>query len=145
MTAPSRLAAQIARLPSLPWVDLKAEYHRLFGQDPPVPHRRFVERRVAYKLQEVAYRQINPDLLDRNAARIEALLAECAPKGRSLSIVPGTVLTREYDGRTHHVVVQGDGRFEYAGAVYASLSVIARQITGTRWSGPVFFGLRRSR
>jgi len=61
------------------------------------------------------------------------------PRGRPL--VPGTRLLREWQGATHHVTVTAKG-FEYAGAEYGSLTAIARRITGTAWSGPLFFGLR---
>jgi hypothetical protein len=56
-------------------------------------------------------------------------------------LTPGTRLLREWQGRTHHVTVVSDG-FEYDEQVWPSLSAIARSITGTRWSGPLFFGLR---
>ena len=62
-----------------------------------------------------------------------------APATRSLK--PGTLLAREYDGHLHRVTVVPDG-FAWNGAVYNSLSEIARAITGTRWNGPRFFGLR---
>jgi len=52
------------------------------------------------------------------------------------------VLTREYRGIEYHVTVTQDGKYEYQGRSYPSLSMIAREITGTRWSGPLFFGLR---
>ena len=68
-----------------------------------------------------------------------------APKrDRELRLLPGTVLTREYRGIEHHVAVAQDGQYEYQGRRYPSLSTIAREITGTRWSGPLFFGLKPS-
>ena len=57
---------------------------------------------------------------------------------------PGTTLVREWHGRTHTVLVLADGGFEHQGRRYASLTRLARGITGARWSGPRFFGLRRS-
>jgi hypothetical protein len=56
--------------------------------------------------------------------------------------VPGTVLTREYRGEVHQVTVLEEG-FEYRGKVFRSLSGIAKEITGTHWSGNLFFGLRK--
>ncbi|OYV93277.1 MAG: hypothetical protein B7Z60_09245, partial [Ferrovum sp. 37-45-19] len=56
--------------------------------------------------------------------------------------VAGTVLTREYKGVSHRVVVTPDGQYNFQGCMYPSLSMIAREITGTRWSGPLFFGLK---
>jgi hypothetical protein len=57
-------------------------------------------------------------------------------------LAPGTRLLREWQGTTHHVTVTADG-FEYAGTIHKSLTAISRQITGTAWSGPLFFGLRK--
>jgi hypothetical protein len=54
----------------------------------------------------------------------------------------GTALIREYQGRTHRVTVMSDGQYEFEGRAYRSLSMIAREITGTRWSAPVFFGIK---
>jgi hypothetical protein len=61
---------------------------------------------------------------------------------RDLRLMPGTVLTREYQGIEHRVTVAQDGQYEFAGRRYPSLSMIAREITGTRWSGPLFFGVK---
>ena len=64
-----------------------------------------------------------------------------AAAGSGTSLSAGTRLLREWQGRTHHVTVVAGG-FEYDGRVWTSLSAIARAITGTRWSGPAFFGVR---
>ena len=71
---------------------------------------------------------------------MEARVTGGKPKPPALP--PGTVLTRQYNGVDHQVLVRADGQFIYAGKPYPSLSMIARTITGTRWSGPLFFGLR---
>lgn len=65
-----------------------------------------------------------------------------APSSSSLHLRPGTRLLREWRGATHEVLVVGQG-FEYAGQSFKSLSAIARAITGTPWSGPAFFGIKR--
>lgn len=62
-------------------------------------------------------------------------------KASDIRIVPGTVLVREHANREHRVITLADGGFEYEGKRFKSLSAVARQITGTQWSGPVFFGL----
>lgn len=67
------------------------------------------------------------------------------PRPIRRSIKPGTRLLHEWQGRTHEVIADTDGQFIYAGEQYRSLSAIARQITGTRWSGPVFFGIGSSK
>lgn len=70
--------------------------------------------------------------------RLRRQAASPAPNG---VLTPGTRLLREWQGQTHHVAVLADG-FEYEGKTYRSLTAISRQITGTAWSGPLFFGLR---
>jgi hypothetical protein len=69
------------------------------------------------------------------------LLARAASAPLADTLTPGTRLLREWQGRTHHVTVTDEG-FEYDGRVWKSLSAIATAITDTRWSGPLFFGLR---
>jgi len=67
-----------------------------------------------------------------------------APASIAIRIKPGTRLIREWQGKTHQVTV-AEGSYEYHGERYKSLSEIARLITGTRWSGPLFFGLKANR
>lgn len=73
---------------------------------------------------------------------IRRLRRQAASQGSGAILAPGTRLLREWQGQTHHVTVVAGG-FEYAGTTYKSLTAIARQITGTAWSGPLFFGLRK--
>jgi len=119
--APS-LVAQIAALETMRTAALKALWQKLYESPPTVVHRRFLQRRLAYRLQELASREAQAALLERNERRIARLLEL---------------------GQTHRVVATTEGAFEYQGRRYGSLSVIAREITGTRWSGPAFFGLRK--
>jgi hypothetical protein len=137
---PPSVTTQIARLPQLPMTEIKALWRKLYGRENPTHNRQFLERRIAYKLQENAFRTVDPELLERNARRIQALIetGKAPKRDRELRLVPGTVLTREYRGVEHHVA----GQYEYQGRRYPSLSMIAREITGTRWSGPLFFGLK---
>jgi len=138
------LLAQLARLPEMSWAELKAEYQRLYHAEPAVKHRRFVERRIATRLQEIEYRHHDRARLDRNQRRIRALVesGEIPPRARNTAPMPGTVLSREFNGEVHRVTVGQSGVAEYRGQQYTSLSAVARAITGTRWSGPAFFGLR---
>jgi len=78
------------------------------------------------------------DKVDRMIRSVRRTAASVSPK---VSLAPGTRLLREWQGQTHHVTVLING-FEYAGQNYRSLTAIARLITGTAWSGPLFFGLR---
>jgi hypothetical protein len=143
-TPPASVTAQIARLPQLPMAEIKTLWRELYGRDNPTHNPQFLERRIAYKLQEIEFRKVDADLLERNARRIQALIETgTAPKpDRKLRLLPGTVLTRDYRGIEHHVAVTQNGQYAYQGRRYPSLSMIAREITGTRWSGSLFFGLK---
>jgi len=138
------VTAHIARLPQMPMAEIKALWRKLYGRENPTHNRQFLERRIAYKLQEIEFRTVDAELLERNARRIQALIetGKAPKRDRELRLLPGTVLTREYRGVEHHVAVTQDGQYEYQGRRYPSLSMIAREITGTRWSGPLFFGLK---
>ena len=143
-TTPLSVAAQIAQLPELPMPEIKALWQRLFGDDTPTHNRQFLERRIAYRLQEVEFRKVDANLLERNRRRIASLVETGKVKKRDRDYRPaaGTVLTREYQGVEHRVIVTQDGQYDFQGRMYPSLSMIAREITGTRWSGPLFFGLK---
>ncbi|MGE0652275.1 MAG: DUF2924 domain-containing protein [Alphaproteobacteria bacterium] len=134
----------IAGLDALTRAGLGVRFEELFGRPAPKgmsspPLRRI----VAYRLQEISAGGPNRALKQRLKR-----LAEDLRKGRSVSspqpairIKPGTRLLRDWQGHTHSVTVT-EGGFQYRDRTYRSLSVIAREITGTRWSGPAFFGLR---
>ena len=101
-------------------------------------------RGIAYRLQEKALGGLKPStrrLLQRiatDAHERRATLSTSAPR-----LKPGAVLLREWHGTTHQVSVLADG-VRFRGKRYRSLSQVARVITGSRWSGPLFFGLRRA-
>ncbi len=141
---PPSVLTQIARLPALPMPEIKALWQKLFGADTPNYNRPFLERRIAYRLQEVEFRKVDPYLLEQNQRRIESLLETGKVRKRDRDTRPavGTVLTREYRDVEYCVVATADGQYEFNGRMYPSLSMIAREITGTRWSGPLFFGLK---
>jgi hypothetical protein len=146
LATPASVLAQITALPDLPMSDIKALWKDLFADDTPTHNRQFLERRIAYRLQEVEFRKVHRALMDRNKRRIQTLMESKPNKSpdRSVCLMAGTVLTREYQGQTHRVMATVDGQLEYEGRTYRSLSKIAREITGTAWSGPVFFGLKPS-
>ena len=142
-TLPS-VAAQIARLPELPMAKIKALWQKLVGGDTPTHNRQFLERRIAYRLQEAEFRKVDANLLDRNQRRIASLVETGKVKKRDRDYRPaaGTVLTREYKGVECRVIATADGQYDFQGRMFPSLSMIAREIAGMRWSGPLFFGLR---
>ena len=73
-TTPPSVAAQIARLPDMPMAEIRALWQKLVGGDTPTHNRQFLERRIAYRLQELEFRKVDADLLDRNQRRIESLV-----------------------------------------------------------------------
>lgn len=144
---PPSVLAQITALPDLPMADIKALWQELFEEHTPTHNRQFLERRIAYRLQEIAFCKVDRHLVDRNKRRIQAILetGRNTQDNRDAPLMAGTVLVREHQEREHRVMVLPDGQFEYEGRPYRSLSRIAREITGTAWSGPVFFGLKKQK
>jgi hypothetical protein len=145
----STLIARIAQLPHLPMMEIKHLWRELFDNEAPTHNRQFLERRIAHRMQELECMKTTPEVLTRNASRIQDLLnndgrRQYTPKPIHRPLA-GTVLIREHEGVEHRVTVTHDGMFEYRGQKYRSLSKIASVITGTRWSGPLFFGLRKSK
>jgi hypothetical protein len=146
MTAPPlapTVLAQIASLADLPWVDLKGLWVRLFGSEPAISHRRYLERRIAHRLQERALAEdpAGKALLKRNRERIDVLIKLHSHGAAEVLTRPGTELVRVFRG-TEYVVRVLDQGVEWNGQHYTSLTAVAQAITGMRWSGPVFFGLK---
>jgi hypothetical protein len=123
--------------------DLRRTYSSLFSAPPPAAFGPDLLRRsIAQRLQENAYGKLNAST-QRELDRVAALLAR-APDGRielPRRIKPGSILVRDWKGTSHRVTVLDQG-FGYDDRIFESLSEIARLITGTRWNGPRFFGLR---
>ena len=138
---------QLAGLKLAPVADLKRKWRDLFDRDPPPYNRRFLESRLAYRIQELAYGGLDEVTVERLDALADELDGK-APKRRSQMAqdrpMAGTRLIREWRGVEHCVTVRPDD-FEYRGRPYKSLSAIARKITGTQWNGLVFFGLKNTR
>jgi len=137
-----KVEAELDHLPSMPIVELRARWRALFKSEPPKAFGPDLLRRsIAYRIQEDAYSG-----LDRTTKRLLRQLKVQMRKtpGKimlSRRIKAGAVLVRRWKGQSHRVMVLDEG-FAYEGKTYESLSVIARGITGTRWNGPRFFGLR---
>jgi DUF2924 family protein len=134
---------ELDRLAVMPIAQLRSKYRELFRTDPP---RAFgpdlLRRSIAHRIQEKAYGGLSRStqrLLDQI---MKAFAAK--PTGKIVlprQIKPGSFLVREWKGRSHRVMVLADG-FAYDGKTFGNLSEIAGLITGTRWNGPRFFGLR---
>lgn len=143
------IPARLAALKRTPTPELRKQWRELFETEPPAFNRVYLEGRLAYRIQELAYGGLSPTTLKRleqlgeeldggNVARRKQRVDRERP-------VAGTRLIREWQGLEHTVTVLTEG-YEWQGRPYRSLSAVARAITGTRWNGLVFFGLKnRSR
>ncbi len=132
------LLKQITSLPSMTSTELRALWKELGLGDSLHFNKPYLIKRIAYRLQELALGGESLSYI----RRIEALARGKARTKAAPRPITGTRFIREYQGEEHQVTVLEDG-FEYRKQKYKSLSVIARHITGTRWSGPAFFGLKR--
>jgi hypothetical protein len=139
----AQLAGEIAGLQSLDVEHLKARWRTLYGTDAPSRFSRdLLIGAVAYRLQERALGALKP-ITRRLFQRVAADAHARRPRQFALlrKLEPGAVLIREWGGVKHQVVVVESG-FSFRGRHYRSLSAVARHITGSRWSGPLFFGLK---
>ena len=136
------VAAQVAGIPHLSMGDLWALWDEHFDERPGHHHRGWLESRLAYKIQERAFGGLKPSLRKKLEEVGETGILPKELRGDSQRLLPGTILTRIYDDVEHRVLVRGTGDFEYQGQRFKSLSAIAGHITGSHWSGPVFFGLK---
>ena len=148
MTTHDPIPARLAALKTAPAPDLKKQWRELFDSEPPPFNRRYLESRLAYRIQELAYGGLKPETV-RRLERLGEELDGGDKKKRGMRLdrdrpITGTRLLREWQGIEYVVTVTADG-FEWQGRPYKSLSAIARAITGTRWNGWVFFGLKNHR
>ncbi len=144
---PADVLGRLAALKTAPAADLQAQWRELFGKEAPPHNRKYLISRLSYRVQELAYGGLKPETL----ARLEALgerLDGGNPILRRIRVddkpVTGTRLMRNFQGIEHTVTVLADG-YEWQGRPFQSLSAIARAITGTRWNGWAFFGLKNNR
>ena len=141
------IMARVAALKTMPISDLKHQWRQLFETDPPPFNRRYLESRLAYRIQELAYGGLKKETVER--LRVLARQYDGKTGGRSKARsnrlpIAGTRLVREWQGVQRCVTIRADD-FEFQGRPYKSLSAIAREITGVRWNGWVFFGLKNGR
>ena len=134
---------KVAALPSLENDELKKLWRELFNETAPRKKRGYLIPRLAWRIQELAYGGLSDTSQDRINRLMRGKEQLKPSSNRVKRPAVGTKLIREYQGVEHHVTVTRNG-FEYQGRTFRSLSHIAREITGTRWSGPLFFGLTRS-
>ena len=147
MTTHEPILARLAALKAMSVNELKTEWQAMFDAPAPNNSRTFLEIRLAYRIQELTYG--GPDkqtrrLLDLLADEVEGTLTRKAQIADPRNPVVGTKLIREWDGVAHTVTVLREG-FDWDGRRFKSLSAVARAITGTRWNGYRFFGLREQK
>jgi hypothetical protein len=139
------LDVEITRLRDLDVGELRARWHTVFSRKPThhLP-RHLLFRVLAYRLQADQLGDLDNEsqrLLDRSASPEDAGQRAVDMSWRTVDVRPGTVMGREWNGRMHRVAVLADG-FAWNGKTYPSLTKVAFAITGTRWNGPKFFGMR---
>jgi hypothetical protein len=136
------LAAELATLSRTTAADLRTQWRRLYRAHPPKKlGRDLLELGVAWKLQERVLGGLSA-ITRRQLAELARIMdGKCdLAKARKVSLKPGARLVRAWGGETHEISVVADG-FVWRGETWRSLSAIARKMTGTRWSGPRFFGV----
>lgn len=139
----SALSQRLDALMDLSLYDLRQQWRRLYRMQPPARlSRDLLTRGIAYRLQEQQLGGLPKAVRRRLAAADPAFARPGAGRSAPLTIKPGTRLVRQWRGVTHIVLV-GTDHVEWNGQCYRSLSEVARAITGARWSGPRFFGLRQ--
>ena len=136
MKKAERITWEVRALESMDLHSLRDEWRRRYGPPPKMRSTELLARLLAWRIQADAFGGLD-------STTIRLLKAE-TPVPAKVLLDPGTRLFREWQGRRHEVTVLEQG-FGYAGREYRSLSEVARAITGTRWNGPRFFGLRDGR
>ena len=139
---------QLATLNSMTLEQLREKWLDLYDCDPPPYKRQFLIKRLAYRIQELFYgglseaakAHLGQVALADPVARVDGRASDNSQ--RQADILPGTRFVRTWKGRRYEVLACENG-FEYDGRIFRSLSAVAREITGTRWNGRLFFGLKK--
>ena len=140
---PDSVETQVKNLPNLSRDELAHLWQKLFQLVPdPKIRKPFMIRFLAYRIQEQAFGSLSANGERRLRQLAGAVAGNSSPRTSQKIHPAGTRLVREWQNQVHLVNVETSG-YEYRGARYQSLSEIARLITGTRWSGPLFFGLKK--
>jgi hypothetical protein len=132
------LADQLALLQHLGRPDLRCCWHDLTGAHAPQVSPRLLRLALAWELQARLHGG-----LSRRTRQVLDQIAE--GKTRTRAVQSGMRLVREWQGQVHVVTIEEDDTIHWNGKAWTSLSQVARAITGTRWSGPAFFGLKQKR
>lgn len=138
---------QLAELQRMTMAELKDKYTEMFGADSPQTNATHLRKKLAYRIQEMYFGGFTNDekLILNNIAQKDSMAKlekVNTPKG---AILKGTRFSRLWHDKIYEVTATGDGKFDYNGQLYNSLSRIAKEITGTPWNGKLFFGLESKR
>ena len=133
---------QLATLETMTMEQLHEQWRDLYGGEPPRYKRQFLIKRLAYRVQELFYGGLSAAAKTHltQVAQVNGRVTD-SPQGKA-DILPGTRFVRIWKARRHEVLAHENG-FEYEGRMFRSLSAVAREITGTRWNGRLFFGLKK--
>ena len=136
---------QIDELNQMSMAQIRKRWADLMGTDPGRLGRQYLMRRLAYRVQELAYGGLSPQARKQIDAVADGKTRSASPsKTKKTILMPGTRLLREWHGDRYEVIVEADG-FRYNGKVYRSLTAVAKAITGSHRSGSLFFGIKRKR
>ena len=140
----NNMALEIADVYDMGVAELNAKFEELYGFPPGQTSVVTIRNRIIYRIQETYLDGValeDREFLKNIAARDQLANLVRKPQNK-VSKVAGAKYERVWKGKKYEVTVLGDKRFEFAGEVYTSLSAVARAITGTRWNGKVFFGVK---
>lgn len=138
----NNVLARVAHLPNMQPDELRALWRDLYQTEPPCLNKQFLVKRLAYRIQELAYGGNSADTETRLALKADEHYGKRKkPKNTIRRPLTGSILVREYRGVEYQVAVLEEG-YQYNGCRYRSLSAVAKAITGAAWSGTLFFGLK---
>jgi len=144
MSVMDKMKQSIRDVEEMNFVELREKFHELYGDIPHPVNNRTLKNRIIYRIQEMYLGGLSE--IDRNLLLqlVPSKKIPIAPTAVSVpKIMPGVHYVREWKGKEYDVAVISDKCFEFQGRRYKSLSAVAREITGTRWNGKIFFGIKK--
>ncbi len=135
---------EVAALHEMKMPDLWKVWDLHFASRPVHPNRKYLTSRLSYRIQELAFGTLPQSTRERLVDYGQNLSKIKTNTPAKAVAMPGATLVREFEGKEFRVEVLADGRYEYNQKIYRSLSAIAKNITGTHWSGPAFFGVKNT-
>lgn len=135
---------QLTALQNMKLPKLQEKWRDLYGTEPPNLSRKFIEKRLAYRIQELFYGGLSENANNKLKKHMLELQSK-NPINENVQqkVLTGARFIREWHGKRHEVIVRDDG-FEYNGQMFRSLTAVAKKITGTKWNGLVFFNAPKS-